>query len=81
MKNTEAYKVAIEAIEESPDIKQKTGGIKSYGFFVDGSVDRSSNDKLTEVNIKVKGHQNDVKVFVKLRKPARGNWVVIEMEK
>lgn len=79
MKNSDAYKTAVNEIEKSEEIRIQTGGIKGYGIMPTGNISVSNNEGQAQLEIKVLGNTNDMHVNVYLEKE-NGQWKVIEME-
>ena len=80
MKNSEAYKVAIEEIEQHQEILDKTGGIKGYGMMPTGNISISNGEGQAQLQIKVLGNQRDLNVHLYLTKEPNGTWELIEMK-
>lgn len=81
MKNSDAYKVAVQGIEQNESILYETGGIKGYGMFPTGSINISNSTGQAELQIKVIGNRKDLNVSVYLTKEPNGNWELIELNK
>lgn len=79
MKNSGAYKKALENIEESSEIKNQTGGIIGYGMIPTGNIQISNGFGQANLNITVKGKKKDVDVQAYLEKTPDGEWTLIEM--
>lgn len=79
MKNSEAYKVAIEEIERNPKIATETGGIKGYGMMPGGNITISNGAGQAQLEIKVLGNEKDLNVRVSLTKEHGGEWVIKEI--
>jgi len=80
MKNSEAYKVAIENIEQNKEIVAKTGGIKEYGLMPTGSINISNGYGKAQLEIKVIGNRKDANVTAYLTKEPLGEWTLIELD-
>ncbi|PTB97352.1 RDD family protein [Marivirga lumbricoides] len=78
MKSSEAYKVAVNEIEQNQEILDKTGGIKGYGMMPAGSVNISNGMGYAQLEIKVEGNEVDLNVSVYLTKQPGGEWEIIE---
>ncbi len=79
MKNSDAYKVAIEAIESDESIIESTGGIIGYGYKPKGNINITNGHGIAQLQIKVKGNTNDINVFVYLLKQPEGEWIINEI--
>ncbi|WP_407557234.1 RDD family protein [Winogradskyella sp. 4-2091] len=79
MKNSDAYKVAVENIEQNERIIEETGGIKGYGMMPSGSINITNGFGEAQLSITVLGNENDVNVGVYLTKQPNGDWQLIEM--
>lgn len=80
MKNSEAYKLAIQEIEKNPEIKEETGGIVGYGFMPTGSINVSGNEGQAQLEITVKGKLKDIDVNTYLESK-NGKWKLVEITK
>ena len=80
MKNSEAYKLAIQEIEENSEIKEETGGIIGYGFMPTGTINVSGNEGQAQLEITVKGKLKDIDVNTYLESK-NGKWKIIELTK
>lgn len=81
MKNSDAYKVAIQEIEQNEEIISETGGIKGYGMMPTGNVSISNGNGQTQLEIKVLGNEKDMNISVYLTKEPNDEWELIEMNK
>ena len=81
MKNSDAYKVAIQNIEMNKEIINETGGITGYGMMPNGSVSVTNGKGQAKLQIKVLGKTKDMNVRVYLEKEPDGQWKQIEMNK
>jgi len=81
MKNSYAYKVAINEIEMNEEILTETGGRKGYGMMPTGNVTISNGQGQAQLEIKVLGNTKDLNVSVYLEKEPNGQWKLIEMQK
>ena len=79
LKNSGAYKKAVENIEQSDDIKNKTGGIIGYGMIPTGNIQTSNGYGQAHLNITVKGKKKDVEVQAYLEKQPDSEWILVEM--
>lgn len=80
IKNSEAYEVAIQEIEQNEEILIASGGINGYGYFPTGGIGISNGEGNADFNIKVYGNENNLSVFVQLIKERGGEWELIEMK-
>lgn len=81
MKNSDAYKVAIQNIEMNKEIINETGGITGYGMMPTGGVSVTNGKGQAQLQIKVLGKTKDINVSVYLEKEPDGQWKLIEMNK
>ena len=81
MKNSDAYKVAIEEIEQNEEIITETGGITGYGMIPTGNVSISNGIGQAQLEIKIHGNDKDLNVSVYLTKEPNGEWKLIEINK
>lgn len=79
MKNSDAYKLAIEEIEKNEEILLETGGIKGYGTMPTGSIHTSNGSGEAQLEIKVLGNERDLNIGVYLIKEPNGEWELIEL--
>ena len=79
MKDSEAYKIAIQSIEENENIIKKSGGITGYGMLPTGNIRISGQSGYAEFQIKVVGKENDIIVSVVLEKEPGGDWLILKM--
>jgi uncharacterized RDD family membrane protein YckC len=80
MKNSDAYKVAIETIESDEGIIEATGGIIGYGNLPKGNINITNGHGIAQLQIKVKGNTNYLNVFVYLEKEPEGEWIIKEIK-
>ena len=80
MKNSNAYKVAIENIESDANIIDTTGGIAGYGKMPKGNITVTNGHGIAQLQIKVIGQISDVKVYVYLEKEAEGEWIIKDIK-
>lgn len=80
MKNSEAYKLAIQEIEKNSEIKKETGGIVGYGFMPTGNINVSGDEGQAQLEITVKGKLKDIDVNTYLE-CKNGKWKLIELTK
>lgn len=81
MKSSDAYKVAIQEIEQNQNILKETGGIKGYGMMPSGNVSISNGTGQADLQIKVIGNKKDLTIQVHLTKEPNGKWTLIELNK
>lgn len=81
MKNSDAYKVAINEIEKNTDVINETGGITGYGMMPTGNIKVSNDYGQAQFQIEVLGKAKDLSIGVYLEKEANGPWKLIEMQK
>jgi len=79
MKSSEAYKTAVEQIEQNEQILNETEGIKGYGMMPAGSVNIENGYGQAQLQITVLGNERDVEVSVYLTKEPNGGWQVQEI--
>jgi len=79
MKNSDAYKVAIENIESNENVIESTGGIIGYGNMPKGNINITNGYGVAQLQIKVKGNTEDVTVFIHLEKEPEGEWIIKEI--
>lgn len=79
MKNSDAYKVAVENIEQNERIIEETGGITGYGMMPSGSINITNGFGEAQLSITVLGNKKDVNVGVYLTKQPNEDWQLIEM--
>jgi len=79
LKNSFAYKTAVENIEQSDNIKNKTGGIIGYGMIPSGTIQTRNGYGKANLNITVKGKKKDVEVQAYLEKKPDSEWILVEM--
>lgn len=81
LKNSDAYKMAIIEIERNQDVKKETGGIKGYGTFPSGNISITNGRGEAQLEIKVLGVKNDLKIATYLEKEPDSTWKVISVQK
>ncbi|MUU77234.1 RDD family protein [Winogradskyella endarachnes] len=79
MKNSDAYKVAVENIEQNKLILEETGGITGYGIMPSGSINITNGFGKAQLSITVKGIEKDVNVDVYLTKQPNEDWQLIDI--
>lgn len=81
IKSSDAYKVAIENIEQNQSILKETGGITGYGMMPTGRIEINNGFGQAELEIKVLGTNKDLNISVYLTKEPNGKWELIELNK
>jgi uncharacterized RDD family membrane protein YckC len=81
MKRSDAYKVAIENIEQNQSILKETGGITGYGMMPTRSIKINNGFGQAELEIKVLGTNKALNISVYLTKEPNGKWELIELNK
>lgn len=76
IKNGDAYKTAIQQIENNAKVLEKTGGIEDYGFLSQASVSINNGRGNAQFVIKVEGIKEDTRVYVELFKDRGQEWEV-----
>ena len=79
MKNSGAYKIAVQEIEQNEKIIQSVGEIKGYGFMPTGSINIVNGFGEAQLQIKVIGHERNESIYVYLTKEPEQEWKLIEM--
>ena len=80
LKGTDTYNLAINTIQNDPEVKKLTGGIKDYGFLSTGSIEIDNGVGTASLTITVKGVKKDIDVAVAMEKAANSEWKVTDME-
>jgi hypothetical protein len=73
IKNSDAYKMSVELVEKSSEVKEEIGNIKSYGWFPGGSVNVNGSSGEAKLNISVTGEKGEGTVETELVKKG-GKW-------
>lgn len=81
MKNSDAYKTAIEEIEKNEQLKTEIGTIVNYGMIPSGNIKTENGYGQALLEIKVIGEKGTIPVTVYLEKGQLGQWQLIEMQK
>jgi hypothetical protein len=81
MKNSDAYKVAVQEIEQNEEILSEVGGIEEYGMMPTGNVTISNSNGQAQLKIKVIGNKKDLYVNVYLTKHPNEKWKLIKLSK
>ncbi|WP_306352010.1 RDD family protein [Flavobacterium sp. '19STA2R22 D10 B1'] len=79
IKNSEAYKTAIQEIDQNQEISTATGGVVGYGMVPTGEINIRNGKGIANLKIKVKGKKKDKEVQVYLEKEQGGKWEMIEL--
>ncbi|AMM52813.1 hypothetical protein TH61_07370 [Rufibacter sp. DG15C] len=80
IKSSDAYKTAIDGIEQDKELQKETGGIIGYGWMPSGNISIKNGYGEGQLQIHVKGKERDVNVQVYLTKDANHGWEVEEIE-
>lgn len=81
LKSSEAYKTAVQNIENNLEIRNEIGGIEGYGLFPTGNINVTNGIGKAGLQIKVIGKTKDLDITVFLAKEPKGEWTVIELRK
>ncbi|WP_158960987.1 RDD family protein [Myroides fluvii] len=81
IKNSDAYKTAIEEIEKNEQVKTEIGTIISYGMIPSGNIITENEYGQALLEIKVIGENGTMPVTVYLEKGKSGHWQLVEMQK
>ncbi|MHC5310903.1 RDD family protein [Myroides sp. LJL116] len=81
VKNSDAYKTAIEEIENNEQLKTEIGTILNYGRFPSGDIQMENGNGRALLGIEVIGEKGIISVIVYLEKGQSGQWQLIEMQK
>lgn len=73
IKNSDAYKMSVELVEKSSEVKEEIGDIKSYGWFPGGSVNVNGGKGDAELSISVTGEKGEGTLETELVKKG-GQW-------
>lgn len=76
LKNSEAYKVAINQINSMPTVQEATGGIDGYGWYIEGFVKENSQTDSANFLLTVKGRKKDIDILCLMGKNEDGQWIV-----
>ncbi len=80
IKNTDAYKAAIQQIEATPEIMEATGGITGYGILPEGNIQITDDSGQAEFFVKVFGKEKNMEVYISLEKKPQEQWKTRKME-
>lgn len=78
LKNSEAYKVAINQINSMSAIQEATGGIEGYGWYVEGFVKENSQTDSANFLLTVKGRKKDIDILCLMGKNEDKQWIIKE---
>lgn len=76
IKTSEAYKVATEQLASDEIIIEATGGIKEYGWYVEGFIKQTSQIDSANLLLTAEGYEKPIKVFCLMGKNEKGQWVL-----
>lgn len=76
LKESEAYRVAVQQLSTEPEIQRSTGGIEDVGWYVEGFVRQQSLRDTANFVLSLKGEQQDIKVFCLMGKDEKNQWAV-----
>ena len=80
VKNSDAYRAAIEHLGNDPELKAETGGINEYS--VDSfHIHTSNGHGEATFDITVDGKEKDIPVYLELTKHPEGKWEVVKVDK
>ncbi|AWH83675.1 hypothetical protein HYN59_00445 [Flavobacterium album] len=80
VKNTDAYKAAVEHLGNDPEIQAATGGINDYSVSSFNIKTENGRGEAT-FDITVEGKSNNIDVYMELEKEPDNDWKVISVEK
>lgn len=81
LKNSDAYKTAVQEIEHNEAILEETGGITGYGMMPAGNINIANGRGQAQLQINIKGNKKDITVSVSLTKEPNEAWKLIELNK
>ncbi len=73
IKNSDAYKMSVELVERSSEVREEIGTVKSYGWFPGGSVNVNGNGGEAKLSISVAGEKGSGTLETELIKK-EGQW-------
>ena len=73
IKDSEPYKMSVQLVEKSPEVKEEIGTIKSYGLFPLGNVNYSGDRGDANLTIQVEGEKGKGTLETKLLME-KGKW-------
>lgn len=81
-KSSEPYQMAIQSIENNPEVLEYTGGIVGYGWMPSGSISTTNDNGRAYFSINVKGEVDDVIVHVEYIKDltTSGQWQMVSFK-
>ena len=77
---SEPYRISIEEIENSEEIRSEIGTITGYGFMPTGSINITNGVGEANLCINVKGSIKNRTICRELSKSKNGKWVLDKME-
>ena len=77
---SEPYRISIEQIENSEEIRSEIGTITGYGFMPTGSINITNGVGEANLCINVKGSIKNKTICTELSKSKNGKWVLDKME-
>ncbi len=80
MKNSDAYKMALQEVSANEQVLTKTGGIVSYGVFPKGNIHLSMGYGEANFTVKVTGKEENMDVLIYLEKQPDTPWKIVEMQ-
>lgn len=80
MKNSDAYKVSIQEIEQNDAIISEVGKITGYGMMPMGNINIKNGYGNAQLTIEVQGTKKNVNVFTHLTKEPNGEWKIEEIK-
>lgn len=80
MKNSDAYKTALQEVAANEQVLTETGGIVSYGVFPKGNIHLSMGYGEADFTVSITGKKGDMDVFIYLEKQPDTPWKVVEMQ-
>lgn len=77
---SEPFKISINEIENSEELKSELGTITGYGFMPTGSINVTNGVGEANLCISVKGTIKNKTVSTELSKSKNGKWILNKME-
>lgn len=78
LKDSDAYKTAINQLSSNAEIQAATGGIESYGWYVEGFVKENSQLDSANFLLTIKGREKNVEVLCFMGKDENEQWTIKE---
>lgn len=78
LKNSQAYKVATEQIVSDAIVQEATGGVKDFGWYVEGFIKHNAQLDSANLLLTVEGYNKDIKIFCLMGKTEDGKWILKE---